>query len=271
MDKLSAATSGINLGGYALTTLINAGVSLLLCLVGARLLLGLTDRMLGRAKRLDGTLRSFAHSAVKILLWVLTAIIVCNALGVPTASLVAMVSVVGLALSLSVQNILSNLFSGVTLLVNRPFAAGDFVELAGRKGVVQSLGLFYTRLSTVDNVAVCIPNSDVTSSAVVNYSSEPMRRVDLVFSAAYDEPTEKVRQAILDVIREDGRIAAEPAPFVRLSAFQNSVIDYTVRVWCKSADYWAVYFDLLERVRDSFERNGVQMSYDHVNVHIQKD
>ena len=144
---------------------------------------------------MDSNLRHYISSAARTLMWVLTVIIVANALGINTASLVALVSVAGVALSLSVQNIMSNLFSGITLLLTKPFAAGDFVEVAGKTGTIKTVGLFYTQLDTLDNVAVSIPNSDVTGSAVNNFSREPLRRVDRVFSASYQDATEDVKAA----------------------------------------------------------------------------
>jgi len=258
----------LNLGSAALTNVISAVVIFVICLIVIKILSSVSEKMLSKSTKLDGTLRGFVQSAIKIVLWILAAIIVANALGINTSSLVALVSVVGLALSLSVQNILSNLFSGLTLLVTKPFAAGDFVELAGKTGIVKTVGLFYTQLDTLDNVAVSLPNSDVTASSVYNYTREPRRRVDMYFSAAYDEPTEKVKAAIMDAIQQDARIFSDPAPFVRLFEYKGSAISYVVRVWCSNADYWDVYFDLNENVRESFQRNGVAMSYEHVNVHL---
>lgn len=258
----------LNLGSAALTNVISAVVIFVICLIVIKILSSVSEKMLSKSTKLDGTLRGFVQSAIKIVLWILAAIIVANALGINTSSLVALVSVVGLALSLSVQNILSNLFSGLTLLVTKPFAAGDFVEVAGKTGIVKTVGLFYTQLDTLDNVAVSLPNGDVTASSVYNYTREPRRRVDMYFSAAYDEPTEKVKAAIMDAIQQDARIFSDPAPFVRLFEYKGSAISYVVRVWCSNADYWDVYFDLNENVRESFRRNGVAMSYEHVNVHL---
>ena len=258
----------LNLGSAALTNVISAVVIFVICLIVIKILSSVSEKMLSKSTKLDGTLRGFVQSAIKIVLWILAAIIVANALGINTSSLVALVRVVGLALSLSVQNILSNLFSGLTLLVTKPFAAGDFVEVAGKTGIVKTVGLFYTQLDTLDNVAVSLPNSDVTASSVYNYTREPRRRVDMYFSAAYDEPTEKVKAAIMDAIQQDARILSDPAPFVRLFEYKGSAISYVVRVWCNNADYWDVYFDLNENVRESFRRNGVAMSYEHVNVHL---
>ena len=260
--------SAFKIGDISVSSLLSAILTLVICFIIIKIITGLVSKALSKSKKLDGTLRGFVTSAIKALLWVIAAIIVANALGINTSSLVALVSVVGLALSLSVQNILSNLFSGLTLLVTKPFAAGDFVELAGKTGIVKTVGLFYTQLDTLDNVAVSLPNSDVTASSVYNYTREPRRRVDMYFSAAYDEPTEKVKAAIMDAIQQDARILSDPAPFVRLFEYKGSAISYVVRVWCNNADYWDVYFDLNENVRESFQRNGVAMSYEHVNVHL---
>ena len=264
MEKLDSIT----IGSMALSTILSALLTLLVCLLGLKILMRLVDKVLAKATKLDGTLVGFIRSAIRILLWILIVIIVAGKLGIPTSSMVAMISVVGLALSLSVQNILSNLFSGLTLLVAQPFHAGDYVEVAGKAGVVKTVGLFYTMISTLDNIAISIPNSDITGSTINNYSSEPLRRVDMTFSASYDASTEDVKAAIRDAIARDSRILPDPEPFVRLSAYKDSVIDYVVRVWCKSADYWNVYFDLNENVRESFAEKGVEMSYNHMNVHM---
>ena len=258
----------MTIGTMALSTILSAILTFVVCLVVLKLVLKVLDKLLERATRLDGTLKGFIRSAVKILLWILLAIIVAGAFGIPTSSMVALISIAGLALSLSVQNILANLFSGLTLLVTKPFKSGDYVEAAGKAGVVKTIGLFYTQLDSLDNVAINIPNSDITGATINNYSSEPRRRVDMKFSASYDASTEDVKSAIMEAISMDSRIFQDPAPFVRLLEYKDSSIDYVVRVWCKGPDYWDVYFDLNENVRDCFARKGVEMTYSHVNVHM---
>ena len=262
------ALGRIRIGSMALSTLISAVLTFITCFIVMQIILKTLERILGRANKIDGTLKGFIHSAVKIVLWILTGIIVAGALGIPTTSLVALISIAGLALSLSVQNILSNLFSGLTLLVSKPFKSGDFVEVGGKNGIIKSVGLFYTQLNTLDNVSINIPNSDVTGTTVINYSREPLRRVDRVFSAAYESSTEDVKAAIYEAISRDEKILRDPTPFVRLSEYKDSCIEYTVRVWCKCADYWDVFFNLNENVRESFAAKGVEMTYNHMNVHI---
>jgi len=260
--------AGVSIGSMALSNILSAILTFLICLIVIKLLMKVVDKVIAKSTKLDGTLKGFVRSAVNILLWVLTVIIVANALGIDTTSLVAVISIAGLALSLSVQNILSNLFSGLTLLITKPFAAGDFVEVAGKSGIIKTIGLFYTQLDTLDNVAISIPNGDVTASSINNYSREPLRRVDRTFTVSYENSTEDVKAAILDAIDKDSRILADPAPFVRLLEYKGSTVDYVVRVWCKGADYWDVYFTLNENVRESFADKGVKFSYEHVNVHI---
>lgn len=260
--------SQFKIGSISVSSFLSAILTLVICFIVIKIITGLVERALGKSKKLDATLRGFATSAIKAVLWIVTLIIVANALGINTSSLIALLSVVGLALSLSVQNVLANLFSGLTLLITKPFAAGDFIEAAGKTGVVKTIGLFYTSLDTLDNVAVSIPNSDVTGACINNYSREPQRRVDRVFAVSYENDTEAVKSAILAAIAKDSRILPDPAPFVRLLEYKGSTIEFVVRVWVNNADYWGVYFDLNENVRESFAERGVKFSYDHVNVHI---
>lgn len=268
VNAISKQLSKFSIGSLALDKLISGVFALLVCLVSIWLLTKLTDKALSNSKRLDGTLRGFIRSVIHAAMWIITGIIVADSLGIPTTSLVALVSVAGLALSLSIQNIMSNLFSGVTLLMAKPFAAGDFVDIGGKTGTIKIVGMFYTVMDTVDNTVISIPNGDVTSSAVVNYSKEPMRRVDMLFEASYDAPTAEVKSAIMDAINSDDRISAEPAPFIAIKSYKSSSIEYLVRIWCKNSDYWDVYFGMNERVRECFAAHGVEMSYEHMNIHI---
>ena len=256
------------MGISSVNALVSAVVTLIICIIAIKIITNIVDRLLARSAKLDATLRHYVGSGIRTLLWILAVIIVANALGINTASLVALVSVAGLALSLSVQNVMSNLFSGITLLIAKPFTTGDFVEVAGKTGVIKAVGLFYTQLDTLDNVAISIPNGDVTAGSVINYSHEPLRRVDRTFTASYESSTEDVKAAIESAIAKDERILADPAPFVRLLEYKGSTVEYVVRVWCKNADYWDVYFNLNENVREAFAEKGVKFSYEHVNVHI---
>ena len=258
-------------GNMAFDTIISGVITFLVCLIAIRIVKALVNRALGRATKLDAPIKNLITKLITTLLWALTIIIVAGAFGINATSLVAVLSVAGLALSLSVQNLLTNFFSGIMLLINKPFKEGDFVELGDKVGTVKNIGFFNTVLNTPDNISISIPNGDLTSAAVKNYSREQNRRVDLTFSASYNEPTEAVKKAIEDAIAMDSRILADPAPFVRILSYDASSIKYVVRVWAKNADYWDVYFNLNEHVRDAFANNGVKMSYEHINVHMMQE
>ncbi len=253
------------------SNIVSAIVIFLICLIVIKLVTAVVEKLLDKTSKLDGTLKGFIKTALKIALWALAIIIVADEVGINTASLVAVVSVAGLALSLSVQNIMSNLFSGITLLITRPFGQGDLIEVGANLGTVKSVGLFYTVIDTLDNRVITIPNGDVTAASIVNYSRNPLRRVDLTFNASYDSSTEDVKKAIFEAIAADSRIVDHEPPFVVVGAYKDSTVEYIVRVWCDQADYWGVYFGLNESVRESFARNGVKMSYAHVNVHVVND
>ena len=255
-------------GNMAFDTIISGVITFLVCCIAIRIVKAVLNRALSRATKLDAPIKNLITKLITTLLWALTIIIVAGAFGINATSLVAVLSVAGLALSLSVQNLLTNFFSGIMLLINKPFKEGEFVELGDKVGTVKNIGFFNTVLNTPDNISIAIPNGDLTSAAVKNYSREQNRRVDLTFSASYDAPTEAVKKAIEEAIAMDSRILPDPAPFVRLLSYDASSIKYVVRVWAKNADYWDVYFDLNEHVRDAFAKNGVEMSYEHVNVHM---
>ena len=225
--------SAFKIGDISVSSILSAILTLVICFIIIKIVTGFVNRSLGKSKKLDATLRGFVTSAIKAVLWVIAFIIVANALGINTSSLVALVSVVGLALSLSVQNILSNLFSGLTLLITKPFAAGDFVEIGGKTGLVKTVGLFYTQMDTLDNIAVSIPNSDVTAAAVNNYSREELRRVDRTFTTSYECPTAEVKAAIEDAIAKDELILKDPAPFVRLIDYKGTRAA-PWNTWCAS-------------------------------------
>lgn len=255
-------------GNLAFDTLISGVITFLVCCIAIRIVKAVMARTLGRAAKLDAPVKNLITKLITTLLWALTIIIVAGAFGINATSLVAVLSVAGLALSLSVQNLLTNFFSGIMLLINKPFKEGDFVEFGDKVGTVKNIGFFNTVINTPDNISIAIPNGDLTSAAVKNYSREPNRRVDLTFSASYNMPTGDVKKAIEEAIAMDSRILSDPAPFVRLLSYDASSVKYVTRVWVRNADYWDVYFDLNEHVRDTFEKNGVEMSYEHINVHM---
>ena len=269
------AYTGINFAAMtkeaAFKTALSGILTIAVCMIAMVLIRKLSLKALGSSKKLDNTLRGFIYNAIKIVLWLVAAVIVADSLGIKTTSIVALFSIAGLALSLSIQNTMSNLFSGITLLIAKPFSDGDLVDYGGQVGTVKKVGLFYTQIDTADNIIISIPNSKVTENAIRNLSGEPTRRVDMFFEASYDDATEDVKNAILEAAAMDENILSDPAPFVSIMQYKDSSIQYAVRVWVKPADYWNVYFGMNEHVRECFASNGIQMTYNHINVHMMKD
>lgn len=241
---------------------------LLVCsVVAIKIVLKLMDRAMERAK-LDRGVRTFLHSGMNVLLWLVAICVLLGYLGVPMTSLVAVVSVLGLAVSLAVQGLLSNLAGGIMILSARPFSAGDWVEAAGVSGTVSEVGLVYTKLNTVDNKVVYVPNGDISSKTIINYTAEEKRQVELRLNVSYDAPAEKVKEVIGRVVGEHPMTMPTPAPLIRVFAYRDSAVEYLVRCWCATEDYWSVYFDLTEQIKAAFDQAGIEITYNHLNVHI---
>lgn len=267
-ENIKESLEALSIGKLSLLSIISVVLLFLTCFIVIKILMAVLKKLMGRT-RLDPAIKSFVQSGIKALLWIVAIIIIAGKLGVETASLVAILGVAGLALSLSIQGVLSNLFSGFTILGTRPFAAGDYVELDGTGGTVNKVGLFYTTLSTIDNKMVHIPNSQVTDAKIVNYNEQENRRVDLSFCVSYDAVAADVKKALLEAAGDDRRIISEPAaPFTGLMSYKDSSVEYILRVWVKSKDYWDVYFRLNESVREYLEKYGIEMSYPHMNIHM---
>ena len=249
--------------GNILTAVVVFVAGYFLC----KFLMKLITRIIDKSK-MDATLAGFVKVAIRVVLYFVLAVIVASALGINTISLVAVFSVGGLALSLAAENSLSNLAGGLTLLVSRPFSTGDFVEAGGKTGTVEQVSLIYTHLRTLDNKDVYVPNSSVTSNVITNFSREENRRVDLTFTASYDCPVQKVVAVLKEAIGQVEGALADPEPFVNVTKFGESGIDYVVRVWAKNADYWTVNFGLLNRVKEAFDANGIEIPYNKLDVKI---
>jgi len=248
-----------------LPSLLKAVLLLIVCLVISRVLLAASGKLLDKSK-LDKSLHAIIRSTFKVLLLFLTILIVAPSLGIETSSLLAVLSIAGVAVSLSIQGILGNFFSGVTLLMSKPFKVGDFVTIGGETGTIVETGLTHTKLHTVDNQVILVPNSSVTSNTITNVSTEDKRRLDFVFSASYNAPTEAVKEALAEAVDIPQVLKDEPV-FIALSKYGDYAIEYTVRVWVKNADYWDANFQILERVRTCFQAQNVEMTYPHINVH----
>lgn len=218
--------------------------------------------------KIDSSLRSFAVSFVSVVLYALLFVTVLMILGVPATSFVAVLTTCAAAIGLALQGSLSNFAGGIMILLFKPFKVGDYIDAAGESGVVSEISVVYTELLTLDNKRITIPNGTLTNSVIENYSSEDLRRVDLTFNTSYDCDMETVKSVIRKVIDSNPMALKNPEPFVRLSAHSDSALTYTVRIWCKNADYWDVNFDTIENVKKAFDENGIKIPYNQIDVHV---
>ena len=218
--------------------------------------------------KIDSSLRSFAVSFLSVVGYALLFVTALMILGVPATSFVAVLTTCAAAIGLALQGSLSNFAGGIMILLFKPFKVGDYIEAAGESGTVSEISVVYTEILTVDNKRITIPNGTLTNSVIENYSSEKLRRVDLTFNTAYDCDIEKVKEIIGKVIEAHPMALKNPEPFVRLSAHNESALTYTVRIWCKNADYWDVNFDTIENVKKAFDENGITIPYNQLDVHV---
>ena len=267
MFDIDSLTLGLaTLGISALGKFLPAVIILVIGILAIRIV----DKIL-RATLEKSKLEKAAHTLILSLastcLYILLGLIVASSLGIDVTSIVALASVLTLALSLALQNMVSNIIGGFTILYTHPFHSGDYVEIAGQSGTVQEINMTYTKLATPDNKLVSIPNSAVVAAQIVNYSAAETRRIAIDVSASYEVPTQKVIDALALAGTMD-KVLLEPAPAAVVSAYGESAISYSLRVWVKNEDYWDVYFALNQRIKNIFDEQGVAMTYPHLNVHI---
>ncbi len=247
---------------FSAVVIVAAGILLI------RLVVTLVRRTLENTK-LEKAAHSLIISLVRVALYVLLGLMVASALGIDVTGIVALASVLTLALSLALQNILANVIGGFTLLSTHPFASGDYVEIAGQSGTVEEINMTYTKLATPDNKTVSIPNSAVVAAQIVNYSATGSRRMEILVSASYGAPTQKVLDALVLAGTVDNALL-EPAPRAVITGYGESAIQYSLRIWAKTDDYWDVYFLVNQRVKTIFDEQGIAMTYPHLNVHLDK-
>ena len=250
----------------AMTKLVSALLTLVVGIAVVRLALMLVRRTLEKT-HLEKAAHSLILSLVRVVLYLLLGLIVASSLGVDVTGVVALASVLTLAVSLSLQNMLTNVFGGLTILSTHPFSSGDFVEIAGQSGTVDEIGMAYTRLTTPDNKRISIPNSAVVGAQIVNYTANDSRRMDFNVTASYDSPTQKVIDALVLAGTVDDALLT-PAPFAAVMEYGESAIGYVLRVWAKQENYWDVYFQINQRIKRVFDEQGIEMTYPHLNVHL---
>ena len=256
------------LSTVTLVRILPALILLALGILAIRITLQLIGRLLNRTK-LEKAAHTLILSVTRVALYVLLALILASYLGIDVTSIIALASVLTLAISLAVQNALANVFGGFTLLCTHPFATGDFVEIAGQSGTVREIGLTYTKMATADNKLVSVPNSAVTAAQIINYTALGTRRVEVEVSASYASAVEQVLQALVKAADVPG-VHTDPAPSAVVVAYGESAIAYKLLLWCDSADYWSCLFAATQKVQEVFKQTGIEMTYPHLHVHIDK-
>ncbi len=230
---------------------------------------GLTVRMMKKAD-MDPMIISFVSSMVYIGLMVFVALAALGQLGIQTTSFIAVLGAAGLAVGLALQGSLANFAAGFLLIIFRPFKVGDVIEAAGVTGKVESIQIFTTTLLTPDNKTIIVPNAKLGNDNIINYSTQETRRVDITVGVAYDSDLKKVREVLERIVREDSRILEDPAPLVVVGELADSSINFFVRVWVKSADYWSVFFDANETIKNRLDEAGIEIPYPTMDVNLRK-
>lgn len=258
----------MSLGGYSLGKILSAVFTLIVCLLVTKLIIRAVEKLVNRAKYTNDRLRRITLNASKGVLYILTVIIVAGTIGINTSSLTAIASVLTLGITLATQDLMSNMAGGLVILSTHPFSVGDVIESDGTVGTVREISLNHTKIETADGQIVFQPNSAISSAKITNYSTLGRRRVVVSIGASYDAPTDSVKAACFDAIAAVPGIMDDPAPEVRLVNYGESAIEYSLRCWAGVDDYWEVNFALNEAVRESFARHGIEIPYNHLNVHI---
>lgn len=264
LEKLK--TWGHSLGELAVDRLVPVALILVIGILIIRVIMALVKKGLETSK-LEKAAHSLIRSVISVVLYLLLGLIVASGLGIDVSSIVALASVLTLAVSLSIQNALTNVIGGFTLLYTHPFKSGDFVEIAGKSGVVEEIGMSYTVLVTGDNKRISIPNSSVVAGDIVNYSVMGSRRIDITICASYNTPVQNVIDALLQAGTMDN-VLLEPAPMAAVNRYGESAIEYVLRVWTSTEDYWPTLYAINQKIKTVFDETGIEMTYPHLNVHM---
>ena len=219
-------------------------------------------------REMDPSLRGFLSSMISILLKVLLVISVMSMVGIAVTSFIAILGAAGLAIGLALSGTLQNFAGGVILLIFKPFKVGDFITAEGHSGTVEEIQIFVTYLKTPQNVTIIIPNSGLATNSLTNFSAKPIRRADWSFGIAYGDSFDKAKEVLLKLIEEDERILKDPAPFIALGELADSSVNITVRAWANSGDFWGVFFDMNEKVYKAFAKEGINIPFPQLDVHL---
>ncbi|MDG6773863.1 mechanosensitive ion channel [Thiomicrorhabdus sp. ZW0627] len=263
----------VMLNDYAIPWGIKIALALLIFVVGrmvVKVVVKLLKKLLGRTGKMDEMLVNFVASIVNAVLLLFVIIASLDQLGVDTTSLVALIGAAGLAIGLALQGSMQNFAAGVMILVFKPFKSGDFIDAGGVTGVVEAVQIFSTTMRTGDNKEMIVPNGAIYSGPITNFSARDTRRVDMVFGIGYDDDIRKAKSILEKLVAEDERILKDPEPVIALSELGDSSVNFIVRPWVKSGDYWKVLWDMNEKVKLTFDEEGISIPYPQMDVHLHK-
>lgn len=265
----SAITSAMatSLGAMTLEVLLKGILTLLICVIVIRIVTKIVNRITTKV-HWDIRVQKYLASGVRIVLYILAALIVADSFGIPVTSLIALVSVFGLAISLAVQDVLANIASGLVILFSRPFDLGDYVGTNDGEGTVAEISLTHVKLDTPDGQRIMLPTSTMVAGKIINYTTLGIRRANHAICVSYDCATEDVRASCLRAVSRVKNVLDDPAPAVVINTYGDSSIEYRVRFWTKTENYWDAHFQSLEEIRRCFAEDGIEMTYNHLNVHI---
>lgn len=224
-----------------------------------------------RKRDVDGAVISFVGAIVKTVIFIAAIMMSLSHVGVETTSFIAILGAAGLAIGLALQGSLSNIASGVLLIMFRPIRAGEYVDAGGVSGTVDQINIFQTIMKTPDRKVVFVPNSEIIGGPIVNYNREELRRIDLVIGVSYSANLQQTKKALMDVITSDERVLKDPEPVVTVTNLGDSSVDFNVRPWTKNEDYWPTRWDLLERIKDRLDEEGIGIPFPQMDVHFKKE
>ena len=272
LSLFSASDIERYINDYAIPWAINIAMAIAIYVIGRLIVGGLLSvfRKVMAKSKYDNMLVDFLESILSAILMLFVIVASLDQLGVDTTSLVAILGAAGLAIGLSLQDSLKNFAAGVMLLVFKPFKAGDFVEAAGTAGSIGKIGIFTTTMNTPDNKEIIVPNGKIYSDNITNYSARDTRRVDMVVGIGYDADLLKAKRILQEMVAEDERILADPAPKIAVSELADSSVNFIVRPWVNSADFWGVKFDFTEKVKLRFDEEGISIPFPQMDVHLHK-
>lgn len=255
-------------GPFSTADIIQIVLAIIICRILLKYLVNAIFRILNKTK-VDEGLTGFIISILRGIIYIITTIVIMDALGLPVTQMVALISVLGLAISLSIQNFMSNLMSGLTILATKPYKIGDYIETkSGGSGIVQKIGLLYTEILSIDEKFIFIPNGLMASNQITNYSKSDTRKIDFILGVDYNSDIENVKRVVLEIINKDARVLKSPEPIVRLKSFDESSLGIRIRCTVKTIEYMDILYDLNENILKKFREEKINIPYPHMDINI---